>query len=54
MGVRLPLPPAVPVYVQCDNTRFLAYLDEDQVWRHFFSQQRVEGRVTRVPYEAIQ
>jgi hypothetical protein len=43
---------AVPVYVQCDGFRSLAYRDKEGVWRHFYGDQPIEGIVSPVPYEA--
>ena len=49
-GWQSSFPLAVPVLVQCGNSRLLAYRDEQGVWRCFPSREPVRGAVKRIPY----
>jgi hypothetical protein len=46
-------PLAVPVYVQCNGARFLAYRDKEGNWRYFYNQEPVKGSVKLIPYSPI-
>jgi hypothetical protein len=47
---RKPLPPAVPVQVQGEGFRCLAYRDENGVWLNYHSGKRLKGEVKVVEY----
>ena len=41
----------VPVQVQCDGYRCLAYQDEKGTWRDFITGVEIKGNVQKVSYE---
>jgi len=46
-----PLPPAVPVQVQGEGFRCLAYRNENGDWIDYHSGERLEGEVKVVEYK---
>ena len=46
-----PLPPAVPVQVQGEGFRCLAYRDENGVWIDYHSGEPLQGEVKVVEYK---
>ena len=42
---------AVPVYVQCEGFRCLAYRDKSGNWINYYSGEPLQGTVTPVGYE---
>jgi hypothetical protein len=45
------LPPAVPVQVQCDGYRCLAYRDKAGNWINYHSGERLHGEVRIIEYK---
>jgi len=46
-----PLPPAVPVQVQCEGYRCLAYRDRAGTWVNYHNGEPLKGAVKVVEYE---
>ena len=47
------VPLAVPVYVQCDGGKRLAYRDSKGVWRDFQTIEALSGPVSIVPFPRV-
>jgi hypothetical protein len=44
------LPPGVPIHVQCEGFRCLAYRDKNGIWINYHSKEPIKGHVQVVDY----